>query len=452
VIEILTLLHGLLMGPIEVHLRVPPETASIAVSLDGVPLIEHAGPPWRVEIPFPEVPRPAHLGLVALDAERRSLAELDRFVNLDLESCEPPDGRSIETVTPVLIELPEGAAEPTAQTLAGRFRIGDQPLEVVAVEAGPAELLVVQDPAIQAIFDQLSITYLGTESRQRLGRNDDRDQDILHEAIQSLEPLPEGGWEEGGDDGADDGSATTAEGMRNPRQRVQEQRLRSGSFRGWRGFADFELEGRIRYLWPAGPPVARLERETVVFPVIGPFDPGLDGVLWHLQTAAGVGHGQRLADAVAIAGFQAAATCRRRAVVLFEALETRDASLLEGPEVLSWLESVQVPLFALRSRELDPTSNIDKANADRIRKDDPWGGSTILLDRDVTVRLPQTADRFARFQQRVEASLERQRVVWLEGRHLPSEIDSSADDGGPILVGLRNAGRKAMENGTEVGR
>lgn len=469
-IEILTLLHGLLVGPIDLQLRVAPEVVRIEVALDGQALAEHAGPPWKVQVPFPELPAPGRLTIAGFDAGGSVVARHERLVNLDLEGCTPPAGWSVDQVSPILLDVAPGAPMPTPESLSGQLFLdsgGDAPTpRVVALGQGPAEVLVVQDPAIQGLFDRITLAYL---EHQGVADASDREHEQIAEVVRYLEagkdpggagPLSSG-TEAGTENRAADGSLlsrSTAEGMREPRRRVREKTTGHRAVRGWAERASFDIPGNLRYIWPAGPPVARLERETVVFPLVGPFDPGLDGVLWHLQTAAGIEQSQRMADAVAVAAYQAASTCRRRAVLLFDTYETTDGSLLTPAAVRHYLHRAQVPFFPLRNRPHDPTRESDVARAEKLLDGqdatsfdgDPWGDATFLLGRDRTVRMPHTAAILDTYQRRVEESLERQWVAWVEGRYLPGELRLDAP--GWSLAGRSPADATTGPETTRQGR
>lgn len=132
----------------------------------------------------------------------------------------------------------------------------------------------------------------------------------------------------------------------------------------------------------------------------------MGGMFWILHqevTLPGMSSRLRVADAVAVAGLQAAAGNRRRAVLLVLADDADDESRFEAAAVRRYLASLAVPLYVWRLGSED-------ANPE-------WGpGEQIGNFRNL--------QRAAR---RLEKALESQRIVWLEGRHLVNRIELTPD-------------------------
>jgi hypothetical protein len=108
---------------------------------------------------------------------------------------------------------------------------------------------------------------------------------------------------------------------------------------------------------------------------------------------------QRLADAVAIAAVTAASGNRRRGVLLVLGDETKDTSDAVPETIRRFLKSLAVPLFVWT---IGPTAAIET----------PWGPTTDASS-------PRLMSRASR---ELFHHLERQRIVWLEGIHLPQQI------------------------------
>ncbi len=107
---------------------------------------------------------------------------------------------------------------------------------------------------------------------------------------------------------------------------------------------------------------------------------------------------QRIADAVAAAGLAAAGWERRRAVVLLLGPGARDGGDLTSDEAVRFLVALRVPLFVW-SIGKSPSS-------------EPWAAATAIrtaADFDVAVA-------------RLRAELRRQRILWVEGAHLPQAV------------------------------
>jgi hypothetical protein len=128
------------------------------------------------------------------------------------------------------------------------------------------------------------------------------------------------------------------------------------------------------------------------------------GLFWFLTNSRLLrearGPSLRIADAVAVAGLQAAADNHRRAVVLVLGGNVTDSSQFALQTVRRYLESIRVPLFVWNLYG----SKTPGAQA--------WGGG-----EDVS-----TLDKLEKAVNRLRTELDSQRIVWLEGRHLPQSI------------------------------
>ncbi|MDX1382807.1 MAG: hypothetical protein R3190_04130 [Thermoanaerobaculia bacterium] len=107
---------------------------------------------------------------------------------------------------------------------------------------------------------------------------------------------------------------------------------------------------------------------------------------------------EEIAAAVAVAGLQASASNRARAVILISAGEAA-AGDLEPENVRSFLEVLHVPFYYWRVEARLPQ--------------DPWGRSSPVYGRE---QLNQAIARLRR-------DLDRQFVVWLDGIHMPQRIE-----------------------------
>ncbi len=167
-----------------------------------------------------------------------------------------------------------------------------------------------------------------------------------------------------------------------------------------------EKEDHLRFLWP-------MPRPRIGSPGALLFDRSRDfagsdgGIAWLLtrvehpdQHPAEV----RLADAAAVAGLEATASGSRRAVVLVLGEETADRSLHSPASVRRYLEMIRVPftVWSLKSPAAQPLAK-------------NWGA---VEDVSSAARLEKAVER-------LKADLASQRIVWVQGRHLPQEITLS---------------------------
>jgi hypothetical protein len=119
---------------------------------------------------------------------------------------------------------------------------------------------------------------------------------------------------------------------------------------------------------------------------------------------------RRFADAVALAGLRAFGGYSRRAVVLVLGSDVSDESLYKPGAVRRYLELLRVPLFVW---SLAPPEKRSRAFAD-------WGE---IADVSSMNGLEHAVDK-------LHDELEHQSIVWLEGRHLPQDIElTGAADG-----------------------
>jgi hypothetical protein len=335
-----------------------PDSASL--TFDGVPI--EVGGLERVELPVYD-PKRIHL----LKAELRfgpSLAHAEILIG----------GTTGETVGseltafPVLLaprQKPPGPAE-----MAGWFERGGRSLRVVAVDRGPADIILVQD-----------------QSPRILGQLERLRQEALEAPLTTRRPTP--------------------------------------------GPAGIQHGDRLRVIVPFALPVARQPAGAGVasddptplelFPisadlavpsraptsigigqrrVAGPRATGLLAALFYQAPPAGLP--QRLADAVAEAGRAAAAGGRPRAVVLVTGPESTDASRFSPRAARAYLRRLRVPLRVWSTGALPEGSG--------------WGPVSRI----------GSSSRLTRALREARTTLHRQLVVWLEGRHLPQEIELTA--------------------------
>ncbi len=107
----------------------------------------------------------------------------------------------------------------------------------------------------------------------------------------------------------------------------------------------------------------------------------------------------RRADAVALAGLEAATGNQRRAVLLILGPDREDSSTHSPAAVRSYLEALRVPLFVFDIAGASPAAEAWRP-VDEVVDPLRWLSSVQWLQED----------------------LDSQRIVWLIGRHLPSDI------------------------------
>jgi len=418
-IAFVTLLLGLISGVYPIEVTVGGPVAAVEYQLDGAPVAHLAGPPWIARVDLGSELRPRQLTVRALGADGQEIARASQWLNLPRPPAEveivlekgaegapraaqlswqsvngvkpaslgltldggplkvdgngrallpaanlkvlhvltaelwfPPGllarkdvafggeyGSEVSTeLTAVPVRLRAGAALPAPEGLQGWFTAAGQPVSAVAVEDGPGKVIVVRVPGSQ---------------------------EVLHELVPRLR-------------------RPTLPALRPKMQLGEDDRIRflslsSNRFRGSKVPSElFDMSKQLT---------------------------GADGGLFWLLTNSRLlkevrGPALRIADAVAVAGLQATADNRRRAVVLVLGSKVRDSSHHSPEEVRRYLESVHVPLFVWYLYGSSTPAAHD------------WGGG-----EDVS-----TVEKMELAVDHLRTVLDSQRIVWLEGRHLPQSI------------------------------
>ncbi len=452
-VAFVTLLLGLISGTVPIEVAVTGPVARVEILLDGRAVRGISGPPWRGEVNLGERLEPHELVARALDAKGEEIARAAQWLNLPRPPAEveivldsDPAGKptaahlswqNVEGSAPTSIgltfdgkplildarrqaQLPRydfqqahvlaaevefdrgvtgrrevafggeygttisteltaivvrsGKRSPALSpgSLQGRLVADGQPLAVAAVEQGPGKVIVVSVPGPQPLrrrwlpFDQ------GLKVRGEI-----RPEEVL---------------------------ASAGAGSRRDRQ------------------TEMLLGGDVvaRILLPqargfgGGTGVG-----SDLFPLSPELSDGAGGLLGHLTQnglsnvlGAGKPGALRIADAVAVAGLQAAVENRRRAVVLVLGDNETDASRYSIEAVRRYLSAVRVPFYVWTP--FGSKSPLAKA----------WGEA-----EDVST-LPRLHQAF----QRLKADLEAQRIVWVEGQHLPQAVHLAPGAGGVELV------------------
>jgi hypothetical protein len=112
---------------------------------------------------------------------------------------------------------------------------------------------------------------------------------------------------------------------------------------------------------------------------------------------------QQVADAVTVAGLQAAGSGRPRVVVLVVGDEKQDASLFGIEAAKRFLRALNVPLVVWTS---------EPATAER------WGGGTLI----------RTPKQLTLASENVMHQLRSQRIVWLDGLLMPNGVVVKSGD------------------------
>ncbi len=458
-----SLFLGLVLGVQPIEFVVGEGVARVELVLDGEVVGAAEGPPWTIACDLGETLAPHELVAVARDAEGEEVGRARQWINLPRPEAEASvvlegvedgkggvahvtwgtvvddrplaiaasfDGQPLEVADPSRIALPDhdpeslhflrveidfasaltavsevvfggsyrsettteltavpvqvaqrGPGLPSPQAMDGWLRVGDRYATPVAVDSGPAEVVVVMDRAAQEeLRDMLRSWSSGTV------------------ITSSQQPSP---------------GAQRSLRVPNANQ--------GGTSRSTRPEAPFRFtmtlgeDQILRFLWPFSRLQGQERLRYALFPRSEDHPPSHGGVLWLLAAAQQPPFAldeQRLADAVAVAGMTSSARGRRRAVVLVLSEDPADASRFPAPAVRAYLDHLRVPLFVWSVGE--PSARMRAA----------WGEVT-RIDREPRMR---------RAVGELERTLERQRILWIEGLHLPQDVALSDRAAGLELV------------------
>jgi hypothetical protein len=168
----------------------------------------------------------------------------------------------------------------------------------------------------------------------------------------------------------------------------------------------FDAGQRIRLLMPRARQTKGHGVEMESFAMSPEIRPEQGGRYWALMQDVllpGLSEETRVSDAVAVAALQAAGANRRRAVLLVLGDSHEDESRHSARAVRGLLESLNVPLHVWRFEPGEQKGGNVAAE---------WGeGESIGSFRE----LQKAA-------QKLSKSLDRQRIVWVEGSYLPSQV------------------------------
>jgi hypothetical protein len=183
----------------------------------------------------------------------------------------------------------------------------------------------------------------------------------------------------------------------------------------------FDAGDRVGVVWPV--PLVPGSVQINLFESLGPFGAQDRGYYWLLADVARRGPPFdppfHFADAVAVGGLTACETGTRRAVVLVEGAERRDASRFTAAQVQGYLNRIGVPFHVWSLTGVS---------------DDRW---TQTASED-TSSLPRLRSAVRRLKEALDA----QRIVWVVGDWMPGDIALSTDTKGfELLTDTRVAGR-----------
>ncbi len=438
-IEFVSLLLGLVAGPQSVELSLVGAVAEVEMQLNGQTALRRpvsGGSPVRIEIDFGRELRPQELVAIARDAGGRELDRARRWVNLEvsegaaalltfaggahglprevgvawesfgrrLEAAEMTfDGQPLPVGDPARVPLPAYDPE-TMHFLSATVRF--QGGEVFRLEAafggGPGAEIETELTAVAVTLDKgVKLPAPGAMGSwfQKQG------QSLAVHGVENGEPEVVVVRDPSARDVLSELTALVS-------SRSAARLPHSVNILGPDRVA---AQARIRLVSPVGVPVPGERVAAGMFARSPSFDAGENGFLWLAGEHPPETFPPALASAVALAGLHAHASQRPRAVLLLLGAGAASDGRFSAAQARRFLGYLQVPLFVLSCGEGEP---------------DPWGRvAEIALDAG------NVFAQVGRAFQPVRDALKSQRIIWLEGHHLPHSIELAPEVEGVRLVG-----------------
>jgi hypothetical protein len=444
-IAFVTLFLGLTLGAYQVEVAVEGPVAAVELALDGTVVGRIDGPPWTGQLDFGKTLAPHELVARALDANGQEVARARQWVNLP---------RPVAEVEVLL----EGAGHPSMARLTWQSRTGAQPssvglmLDGQPLPVGPdgraalppydpesAHVLSAEvhfPPNVVARRDAVFGGKYGSEVSTdltavpvRVRRGKLTGASLRGQLLAGGQPLVVAAVDDGPAEVYVVRDLGAGEGLKELGD-VRQRRTVTGQGMGQRlsiepDYLRYEIglrkEDEVRFIWPvprtysgSGGLPAELFDWSRAYTLK---DGGMHWLLTRLVAAGAASGRQKLADAVAVAGLQALSGSRPRAVVLVLGASPEDASRYDPAAVRQYLDFIRVPLFVWSvEKPVEKNAAASPALA-------AWG----------KVEDVSTLTRFRAAVARLRDELESQRIVWVEGTHLPQSISLAAGAAGVEL-------------------
>lgn len=417
-IELFTVFLGLTTGLQTVELVVLEPIVEVELVLDGRILGTVAGEPWSLDFDLGDALAPHDLVAIGRDADGQEVERLRQWIN---RTPSWEDGGAevsadeTRAMSPVAVTLEPGFELPAAGEMRSWFLADGQPTTVMRIERGPAEVVILRDPAVQPELYVLA--------------------DSLYEARRVfLAPTFKGtppeamAWSEAW---MDVDPATVASPYRARVLAAAQQALREAAKLG--------PGTSVRFISPWAAPLSQVQTDRQLYSVSSRIPVETKGFLEITNEVTSIRSAFRLADATALAGSELHDAARRRALVLLLGAEKDDESELTPAQVRAYLRRLQVPLFVWSMVSEDsrssPRRKAKRRSSSRrgAEEGSDWG-SARDLGFNLGAERSTWVDAFDRAVGDLRRHLAAQRIVWLQGRHLPQSITLGEDARGLRLA------------------
>jgi hypothetical protein len=418
-IAFVTLFLGLTLGVRPVEIRITGPVHHVEIRLDDKVQTVMSAPPWRTSIDLSDHLLPHRLAAVAMDAAGRELARAEQTINLPRRPAEAQIVLERDlTGKPAKVHLLWQSID-ADKPISASLTIDGEPVKldsnltavIASVDSIHPHLLRGRVEGSNGFVAETEIAFGGgleAQAQRKLFGIPIRT--LSKDAV--LTPSTAGQWLSTRDGAAAAVAVEELAGeviiVREPLNVEAVERLEHGRAGGAMpaplaessAAAVRHSQPQARFVWPAAS-AAATALPTYIMPLTRPFDfSNADEFKAVLARVAAPRSAKHLSytDAVAAAGLRAATTQRPRAVVLVLGERPRDDSELSPQQVREYLRAVGVPLFVW---SLVPR------------------GAAPGWNDVVDVSSPKA---FRHAFDTLNDSLRSQRIVWIDGDYLPTEI------------------------------
>jgi hypothetical protein len=420
-----TLFLSLTTGAHPVAFAVEGPVSAVELHLDGQLVAVVSGEPWQCVCDFGQDLLPHLLVARALDGNGKVVAQTRQLVNVPRPDAE----------TTILLQHDESGLPATARVVwQGVFldevkeaRITLDGQQIPCPDLTRIELPAYEPQEIHLLSDELRLSESFVTRAQvtfggLFGSNAQTELTaalvLLDDAETRLDVAGMDGWFTVGGKPA---QVVAVERSRANLMIVQDETaadrlVRAGGLIGvslLQRAKDEEEQDRIRIVHPEAWSHDGASGQTHLFPILYSYRMGLQSLRWYLcehTRRPAYRKQQRLSDALAVAGVRAAAEGSRRAVLLIVDKNPDDFSEHSAGSACGYLRSLQVPLFVWSSAKKELVT--------------PWGDAELV----------NCYRRYEGVANRLFDHLSRQRVVWLNGSHLPNQLELTGKATGVQLV------------------
>lgn len=420
-IVFLTFFLGLTTGTQTVEVAVRGPVAAVEFVVDGKAVERLGGPPWRARLDFGVSMEPHDLVARALDAGGKEVGRARQVLNLQRPPAEVdillengPEGRPagarlvwssrlLEKPSTVRLLLDGRPLALDAQAHALLPAVAPETTHILSAEVlFPGNLAARKDLGIGGRWgDAVSTELTAVPVRLRPGRELPAVKDLQGWILAAGKAVPAVAVEE------------SAAQLLVVRDAEAVPLLKRGHW----AMPELPLgEGDLgRFVWPFARRASGDGLTADLFSSVTDFTSRDGGLPWLLSNVRQPpGAPQRLADAVAVAGLEALGGNRRRAVLLVLGRHPRDSSGQDAGTVGRYLAAVRVPLIVWSYASAETLSRLG------------WpAGEDIASNAKLRAAF-----------QRLTGNLGSQRILWIEGNHLPGTI-SLAPAAGEVMELVR---------------